>query len=204
MIRNLVFDFGNVLVKHDLRPMLKRYFGNDTDGMDRFCGILSDREFIDLCDRGIVPFDEMLGRAIRRNPEYTGAFLYFKNNYVDEITGEVEGMRELLETLKQSGFALYGLTNWSSAVYQVMERFEIFRLLDGRVISSEEHIIKPEREIYLRLCEKYSLRPSECLFADDRPVNVDGAKAAGMEAVVFTTALDYARDLRSFMVEPVG
>ena len=59
------------------------------------------------------------------------------------------------------------------------------------VISCEEHFIKPEKEIYLRLREKYGLKPSECLFTDDRMVNVLGAKAIGMEAVLFTTPKEY-------------
>ena len=66
-----------------------------------------------------------------------------------------------------------------------------FQLLDGVVISCEEHFIKPEKEIYLRLCDKYGLKPSECLFTDDRMVNVLGAKAIGMEAVLFTTPKEY-------------
>lgn len=196
MIRNLIFDFGKVLVNHDLQPMLKRYFDNDTDRIKHFHGILSDRDFIDLCDRGIIPFEEMLNTAIRRNPKYASAFQFFKDNYLDEITGEVEGMRELLKALKQSGFGLYGLTNWSNTIYQVMEKFDIFQLLDGWVISCEEHFIKPEKEIYLRLCEKYSLHPSECLFTDDRMVNVEGAKSIGMEAVLFTTVSNYVKDLQ--------
>ena len=93
--------------------------------------------------------------------------------------------------LKQSGFKLYGLTNWSDTIYRVMEKFDIFQLLHGVVISCEEHFIKPEKEIYLRLCDKYSLKPSECLFTDDRMVNVLGAKAIGMEAVLFTTTKKY-------------
>ena len=113
------------------------------------------------------------------------------DNYLEEITGEIEGMRVLLKKLKQSGFKLYGLTNWSDTIYRVMEKFDIFRLLDGVVISCEEHFIKPEKEIYLRLCDKYSLKPSECLFTDDRMVNVLGAKAIGMEAVLFTTPKEY-------------
>ena len=198
MIKNLIFDFGKVLVNHDLQPMLERYFGNDTERMRRFHDILSDRDFIDQCDRGIIPFEEMLSMAIRKNPEYSDAFLFFKDNYLDEITGEVEGMRELLKTLKQSGFGLYGLTNWSNTIYQVMEKYDIFQLLDGWVISCEEHFIKPEKEIYLHLCERYSLNLSECLFTDDRMVNVEGAKLIGMEAVLFTTVSNYVKDLQLF------
>lgn len=197
MIKHLIFDFGKVLVNHDLQPMLERYFGNETDRIKRFRDILSDRNFIDQCDRGIFTFEEMVNMEIRKNPEYASAFQFFKDNYLDEITGEVDGMFELLKALKQSGFSLYGLTNWSDTIYQVMEKFDIFKLLDGWVISCEEHFIKPEKEIYLHLCEKYSLHPSECLFADDRMVNVEGAKSIGMEAVLFTNVSNYVKDLWS-------
>ena len=97
-------------------------------------------------------------------------------------------MQPLLERLKAGGLRLFGLTNWSSEVYKVIDRYPIFQLLDGRVISSEEHLIKPDKDIYLRLCDRYSLNPTECLFVDDKAVNVEGARRAGMDAVVFTTA----------------
>ena len=112
MIKNIIFDFGNVPVNHDLRPMLKRYFGNDSKAMDKF---------------------------------------------------------------------------------------DIFRLLDGRVISCEEHSIKPEKEIYLRLCAKYGLNPSECIFTDDRAINVEGAKAVGMKAVIFTDCYKFISDIEHGM-----
>ena len=179
MIKNLIFDFGKVLVNHDLQPLLERHFGDDEVSLIGFHKILSDPEFINMCDRGIIPFEKMIDGAIKRYPEYSDAFMFFKDNYLEEITGEIEGMRVLLKKLKQSGFN------------RVMEKFDIFQLLDGVVISCEEHFIKPEKEIYLRLCDKYGLKPSECLFTDDRMVNVLGAKAIGMEAVLFTTPKEY-------------
>ena len=191
MIKNLIFVFFKVLVNHDLQPLLERHFGDDEVSLIGFHKILSDPKFINMCDRGIIPFDKMIDGAIKRYPEYSDAFTFFKDNYLEEITGEIEGMRVLLKKLKQSGFKLYGLTNWSDTIYRVMEKFDIFRLLDGMVISCEEHFIKPEKEIYLRLRDKYGLKPSECLFTDDRMVNVLGAKAIGMEAVLFTTPKEY-------------
>lgn len=157
MIKNLIFDFGKVLVNHDLQPLLERHFGDDEVSLIGFHKILSDPKFINMCDRGIIPFDKMIDGAIKRYPEYSDAFTFFKDNYLEEITGEIEGMRVLLKKLKQSGFKLYGLTNWSDTIYRVMEKFDIFRLLDGMVISCEEHFIKPEKEIYLRLRDKYGL-----------------------------------------------
>ncbi|MCD7794384.1 MAG: HAD family phosphatase [Alistipes sp.] len=195
MIKNLIFDFGNVLVNVDSHAVLKRYFKEDSEAEGRFRAILSSTEFIEACDRGLLPFDELIKEAQAENPHFTGAFRFFRENYLDEVTGEIEGMREVLTGLKAQGFKLYGLSNWSGEIYKVMRRYEIFKLLDGQVISCEEHIVKPEREIYLRLCERYGLERSECLFTDDRPENVEGAKAAGMNAVLFTTPENYVADV---------
>lgn len=199
MIRNLVFDFGNVLVYHDLHPLLGRYFDGDEMRKAQFLEIISNRDFIDTCDRGIISFDRMLKLAIRKNPEFRDAFLFFKDNYLDEILGEVAGMREVLMLLKSEGYRLYGLTNWSETIYKVMEKYGIFRLLDGWVISCEEHCIKPEKEIYLRLCERYSLNPSESIFTDDRVANVEGARAVGMKGVLFVNSEQYLSDIREML-----
>ena len=56
MIKNLIFDFGKVLVNHDLQPLLERHFGDDEVSLNGFHKILSDPEFINMCDRGIIPF----------------------------------------------------------------------------------------------------------------------------------------------------
>ena len=104
MIKNLIFDFGKVLVNHDLQPLLERHFGDDEVSLIGFHKILSDPKFINMCDRGIIPFDKMIDGAIKRYPEYSDAFTFFKDNYLEEITGEIEGMRVLLKKLKQSGF----------------------------------------------------------------------------------------------------
>ena len=82
-----------------------------------------------------------------------------------------------------------------------MHKYEIFNLLDGQVISCEEHLVKPEKEIYLRLCERYGLEPAECLFTDDRVENVEGAKSVGMNAVLFTSPENYAADVERICAE---
>ena len=87
----------------------------------------------------------MIESSAAKWPEFADALLFFRDNYLDEITGEIDGMRELLVRLKEEGFRLYGLTNWSDTIYRVMERYDIFKMLDGYVISCEEHVIKPQR-----------------------------------------------------------
>ena len=76
-----------------------------------------------------------------------------------------------------------------------MDRLPIFRLLDGCVISSEEHLIKPDLRIYQRLMDKYMLQPAESVFVDDRQINVDAAITCGMNALLFTDSDQLRKDL---------
>lgn len=197
MIKNLIFDFGNVLVAYDFMAFFDRYFGDDKERERKFAEKYISPEYLDIYDRELVPFSETIEQLKKCDPEMSEGLQYLYEHYADIVTGEMPGMKDLLKSLKEKGYRLYGLTNWSSSVYKVLDRYsDLFGLLDGRVISSEEKMIKPEKEIFLRLCEKYSLRPDECLFTDDRPVNVEGAKAAGMESVVFTDTDSYIRELK--------
>lgn len=195
MIKNLVFDYGQVLVRHNPRPLFQRIFGNDEASIGELQRILSGPDFLDPCDRGTLPFAEIIDAAIARHPGYRDALIFFRDHVLEEITGEIEGMGELLPKLKRAGYRLFGLSNWSNTVYPVIDKYEVFRHLDGMIISCEEHVIKPQPEIYLRLCDKYGLKPEECLFTDDRQANVDGARRVGMEAILFTSAEQYVTDI---------
>ena len=112
------------------------------------------------------------------------------------MTKEIDGMGDLLRRLKAEGYKLYGLTNWCSKVHITISQFDIFTLLDGWVISSEEKVVKPEPEIYQRLFDRYGLEPSECVFTDDREENIEGARRMGMDGIVFVDAKQYEEELR--------
>lgn len=194
MIRNLVFDFGKVLVDYDFRHIISKFF-NDSDKEERFFKIATNDEFMDMVDKEEKPFDVFIEEQQRKYPEFKDAFRKFHDHYPDFVTGEVPGMHELLIELKEKGYRLYGLTNWCSAVHEIMRNYDIFKLLDGRVISSEEKLIKPDTAIYKRLCEKYGIKPEESLFTDDKIRNIEGAKEAGMHAVLFKDCNDYKNQL---------
>lgn len=122
MIKNLIFDFGQVLVRHNPLPLFHRIFGDDEASITELQRILSEPEFLDPCDRGTIPFEKVIDNTIKRYPEHKEALTFFRDNELEEITGEIEGMRELLLRLKQDGYLLYGLSNWSNAVYPVIEK----------------------------------------------------------------------------------
>lgn len=189
MIKNIIIDFGRVLVDYDFLPVIDTFFpAGDEARKQQFCDLYLSQAFTDRCDLEDIPFAQLIAEEQKAHPEFARELGMFRDRYQEFVIGQMPGMQPLLERLKAHGLRLFGLTNWSSEVYKVIDRYPIFQLLDGRVISSEEHIIKPDRDIYLRLCDRYALNPAECLFVDDKAVNVEGARRAGMDAVVFTTA----------------
>ena len=198
MIKNLIFDFGKVLVDYDFEAFFRRYI-TDEERCRAFTPILHNEEVQRMFDREEHSFDEIIEEIICQHREFEQEIRYFATHYPEIVTNEVEGMRDLLTRLKGEGYRLYGLTNWCSKVYLTMAQFEIFDLLDGYIISSEEKVIKPEAEIYQRLFNKFNLKPEECLFADDRAENIEGGRRVGMEGIVFTDARQYERELEEVL-----
>ena len=198
MIKNLIFDFGKVLVDYDFEAFFRRYI-TDEERCRAFTPILHNEEVQRMFDREEHSFDEIIEEIICQHREFEQEIRYFATHYPEIVTNEVEGMRDLLTRLKGEGYRLYGLTNWCSKVYLTMAQFEIFDLLDGYIISSEEKVIKPEAEIYQRLFNRFNLKPEECLFADDRAENIEGGRRVGMEGIVFTDARQYERELEEVL-----
>lgn len=198
MIRNLIFDFGKVLVDYDFEAFFRRHIP-DGARCEAFNSILNNDEMQAMIDREDKPFDVMLEDLIRQHPDFEPELRIFDEHYPEIVTNEVVGMRDLLSRLKAEGYRLYGLTNWCSKVHMTITQYGIFRLLDGWVISAEEKVIKPEPAIYERLFERFGLKPEECIFTDDREANIEGSRRVGMEGIVFRNSAQYEQDLRELL-----
>lgn len=197
MIRNLIFDFGKVLVDYDVPAVMRTFFDSEAD-MERFCSACLHADAMASQDRGDKPWGELLEDMRRACPDFEAQVDMFDKRYQEFIIGEMPGMKALMKDLKAKGYRLFGLTNWSVKVYGTMDAYpEIFSLLDDRIVSSEEHLIKPDPAIYQRLVDKFSLKAEECLFADDRPENIEGCRKVGMDGVLFTTTEKFIEDLKS-------
>ena len=144
---------------------------------------------------GGKPFAEGCAELSAEYPEWTKEIYMFFDRWIEMMADEIPGMRELLGELKAAGYGLYGLTNWSAETFcQVRDRYEVFSLLDGMVVSGEEHIVKPDEAIFKRLLERYGLNAAECIFVDDLQRNVDGAIQAGLQGLLFRGAESLRED----------
>ena len=187
MTNTIIFDFGGVLVDWDPYRLYDKHFGS-REKADWFLANICTMTWNAQMDGG-KPFAEGIAELTAEHPEWSKEIRMYFDRWIEMMGEELPGMRALLEDLKAHGLRLLGLTNWSSETFcQVRHRYPVFDILDGMLVSGEEHLLKPDKAIFRRLIEKFSLNPSECLFIDDNPFNVEGANAAGLPAILFPGA----------------
>lgn len=185
MIKTVIFDFGSVLVDWNPHRVFDAYFGS-REKSDWFIENICTTEWNAQMDEG-KPFAQGIAELSAIYPEWSKEIQYYYDHWIEMMGGEIPGMRELLKDLKSKGYRLLGLTNWSAETFcLVRHRYPVFDLLDGMLVSGEEHLLKPSPEIYHRLFEKFGVDPAESIFIDDNAANVEGARAVGLPAVLFT------------------
>ncbi len=194
MIKNIVFDFGGVLVQYDFIAFFAHYLGNK-EKAEWFMQNVLPQEVNDDMDRELHSFRFYIEQQQRKWPEYAELLDIFDKHYSDVFTMETKGMRQLMTELKSRGFHLLGLSNWSSRIYDVMAKFDIFSFLEGSVISKDVHLLKPDREIYDFFLHKFNLDANDCIFIDDKSANIEGAKVVGMKGVVFKNVEQLKKEL---------
>ena len=198
MIKNLIYDFGRVLVTYDFEHISSFGFASEED-LQSFVNIVSDPAFVRRCDLELIPFEDLIREMQHTYPQWERQWLLFYDRYLEFVTGEMPGMHAYMTELKARGYKLYGLSNWCSTIYRVMKEYKIFNLLDGFVVSSDYQVVKPDPAIYRILLDKYDLKAEECVFADDRADNVEAAQQVGMQAIVFTTTEAYKEALEPLL-----
>jgi len=185
MIRNIVFDMGNVLVVFD--PQYFMTLEGITDPNDRqliYRELFHNIEWAQM-DLGILNEESAEPLVLERIPDHLKEHVKHLLSHWWEKRLCVEGMESLLLKLKASGYRLYLLSNASISQHQYWPDFAISRLFDGKLISCDIGIIKPNPAIYQTFTEQFGLKPEECLFIDDLPANVAAAVQCGWKGIVF-------------------
>ncbi len=72
---------------------------------------------------------------------------------------------------------------------------------DGLILSHEVGLRKPCAGIYMHCHKLADCEPSQCLFIDDLPANIDAARACGWQGIVYHPGLDLCRELKKLGVE---
>ena len=196
-ITTVVFDIGNVLVAWDPRNLYRRYFAGREDEMEWFLKNICTPAWNIEQDRG-RSFTEAVNLLMKEHPpEWHPMIRAFDEEWHATISGPIEGTVAILKKLKDGRVPVYAITNWNQDKFrESLERFGFLRSFDGIVVSGDEGLLKPEREIFELFFTRYGIVPETAVFIDDSLHNVEGARAAGMQALHFISPEALAQDLR--------
>ncbi len=185
MIKNVIFDMGRVLIEWDPAAIVAREKLNEEDSETLLREVFHCAEWAAM-DHGWMSSDEGYARICRRLPERLHEAA--RHCVYDWWKGElvpIPGMADLVREVKSLGYGVYLLSNATSYLAEYFHRIPGSECFDGRIVSADVKMLKPEREIYAELYRQYDLDPAECFFIDDSIINVDGAWLSGMQATVF-------------------
>ena len=194
-IDHVVFDIGRVLMHYD--PELG-FLDCIPDAGERkvFLEEICTSDWNIEQDRG-RSWREAEAEAIARHPGRADDIRAFRQNWNRMVPHLYEGSVALLEGLMATGVDVTLLTNFASDTFrEAQAMYPVLTRTRGVTVSGDIKIIKPDRAIYDRHAAVFGLVPERTLFIDDSPRNVDGAIAAGWQAVHFTDPETLARDLR--------
>lgn len=186
MIKNVIFDIGNVLVTFDWEVLAREISFTDADLEVLRVKVIGDRW--DEFDRGVMTEEEALKYVEEVIPGLEEKFEELWGR-IDEAIAVYPYVEEWMKELKAGGCRIYLLSNFPKRLFEKeeKEKFRFTGLVDGKVISSFVKMIKPDREIYEYLLREYDLKAEECIFLDDRKGNTEAAEAVGMQAIQFTS-----------------
>ena len=173
MIKNIIFDVGDVLLEYRWKDMLKDY-GLPDDEAYKVGNLMFNDNLWHEFDLANMTRDEIVGQYLKNYPDYAEVIR--------------EDVWEKAQKLKEKGYGIYILSNYSQELFEKHTKDAPFiSLADGVVVSYQIHITKPDEKIYRYLLDKYNLKAEECIFFDDREENTEAARKLGIEAITVTS-----------------
>ena len=185
MIKNIIFDMGNVLIKFDPEFFIHRVGVSDENDVQILMREIYKSVEWSMMDRGTLSDQEASEIMIKRIPEHLRQYVSKLTYQWDRPILPIEGAEELLRELKTNGYNLYLLSNASVNQKNYWLNIPGSEYFDGVVVSSYIGLVKPQPEIFKYILDKYNLEADECVFIDDSTLNVEGATYSGLKGIVF-------------------
>lgn len=197
-IKNIIFDFGGVLIDWNPRYLYRNVFQNEVE-MDFLLEKICSPEWNLKQDAG-RSFNEATNELANRFPKYEKEIKDYFLNWTKMIGGPIEENVALIEDLKDK-YLLFGLTNWSAETFPIVfNQYPFFKEFEGIVVSGTEKIVKPDAQIFQLLLTRYGLQADESLFIDDNLENINTANKLGFKTIHLEKNVNLKSDLQKFLV----
>ena len=199
MIETVVFDIGNVLIDWDPRYLYRKVFDNEEE-MERFLANIATPEWHIEQDRGRT-MEEATEILVSRHPEHAREIEAYYGRWEEMFGGPIGGSVEVLREMRDLGYPLHALTNWSAQTFPLArEWYGFLDIFEEIVVSGEEGRIKPDPALYEILIQRTDLDPFTTVFIDDSPPNARTAEDLGFTALWFQNAKKLRTDLENLGV----
>lgn len=190
MIKNIIFDLGGVLVHWDPLNLYRKIFKKEKKAVE-FLETVCTYEWNLEQDRGRT-IAEANRLKINEFPEYASEICAYYDRWEEMFDGSIRANVQVMQHyLANDKYRVFALTNWSRETFPIaLKLFPFFGDFDGAVVSGEEGVIKPDPAIYQLLLNRYSLKPEESVFIDDRIENIEAAQALNFHGIHYTPAME--------------
>jgi len=196
----IIFDFGDVLVEWKFHNLYRKVFSSDAE-VELFLETTGLREMNRRFDAG-YPFEKGIAELSAAHPEYAQELGLFDTRWIEAKGKQNDEVIALMRELKQQGYPLYGLSNWSREKFDTVKDTLVFLpLLEDYLISGDARVAKPDERIYRMLLERIGRPAGECIFIDDSAENINAAQELGFKTIQFQSAQQLRLALRLAGVE---
>ena len=196
-IKNIVFDLGRVLIKFEPKEYIQQNVPEEKRE-DFYNGIFGSTEWL-MLDRGPLSDEDAKKIFKERVPGADKQIDRLFDVDLFEILQPIEENVKLLPKLKEK-YNLYILSNFHQPAFEhIFKKYDFFRLFDGHTVSCYYYLLKPEKEIYDILIDKFNLIPKETVFIDDTKVNIDACEKEGIRGIHLPDYTELKQKLEEFL-----
>ena len=196
MIKTILFDLGNVVIPFDFKRAYARMAVLCGCAVEEVPARIRATGLVTPFERGEIeaePFVRQLSAALKVDITYSEFCDWWSSIFLEPTLVSDALLADL-----RTRHRLLALSNTNAIHFtMVKEAYPLLRHFDGYVLSYEVGAAKPEAKIYREAISRAQCDPGECFFIDDLAVNVEAARAHGMDAVQFLSAEQLERELRA-------
>lgn len=204
MIKNLVFDFGGVIVDIDKNKAIRQFKELGVTNIEDYLGLYAQKGIFLEVEEGVIDditFCKKLSELVGKELSYAEV----RKAWLSFFLTLEESRLDYIETLK-ANYNLYVLSNtnpfiqsWAQSPGFTSSGRSLNDYFDKIYTSYEIGYIKPHREIFDFMIKDADLNPSETLFIDDGPKNIEMAEGLGFKTYLATPHKDWQKDLAEIL-----
>lgn len=184
MIRNIIFDIGNVLADFCWEAFF-RGLGYEGGMFERLGKATVKSPVWNEVDRGVWSEEELVEGFIQNDPALEPEIRRIFQNVHGMVSRRAYAI-PWIRSLQEAGYHCYYLSNFSyKAHMECADALDFLEYMDGGILSYQDKVIKPQREIYQLLLDRYGLKAQECVFLDDTEKNLPMAEELGIKTILF-------------------